>query len=204
MPVPVVTFARRKTANKEMHLLRHCFSLGSMMAWSAAAELRPSEELLAYLDDLYVITSSARAKPALDVVVFGYCGRLRRRGTSPRPATSAGGKGAQLVVSSQGHAAHGCVCTRIGRLEWSPRDRRPRLEHPGDSRRLGRSKASKAGPKVASPTLATRERSRRRSRQGPCPSKPSLHGLQPVGKSQAGRLQHGPRAIRATRPSPPT
>ena len=34
----------------------------------AAAELRPGEELPAYLDDLYVITSSARAKPALDVV----------------------------------------------------------------------------------------------------------------------------------------
>ena len=43
----------------------------------AAAELRPGEELLAYLDDLYVITSSARAKPALDVVatcVEEHCG----------------------------------------------------------------------------------------------------------------------------------
>eukprot|EP00439_Symbiodinium_sp_Y106_P021781 s11075_g2.t1 len=46
-----------------------------------------------------------------------------------RGQPSAGGKGVQLVVSSQGHAAqylHGCACTRIGRLEWSPRDRRPR------------------------------------------------------------------------------
>ena len=54
------------------------FSLGQHDGLErAAAELRPGEELLAYLDDLYVITSSARAKPALDVVatrVEEHCG----------------------------------------------------------------------------------------------------------------------------------
>ena len=94
MPVPVVTSARRKAANKEMHLLRHCFSLGSMMAWSAAAELRPSEELLAHLDDLYVITSSARAKPALDVIatrVEEHCGIASNVGKKTRIYNTAGG-----------------------------------------------------------------------------------------------------------------
>ena len=54
------------------------FSLGQHDGLErAAAELRPGEELLAYLDDLYVVTSSARAKPALDVVatrVEEHCG----------------------------------------------------------------------------------------------------------------------------------
>ena len=54
------------------------FSLGQHDGLErAAAELRPGEELLAYLDDLYVITSSARAKPVLDVVatrVEEHCG----------------------------------------------------------------------------------------------------------------------------------
>ena len=54
------------------------FSLGQHDGLErAAAELRPGEELLAYLDDLYVITSPARAKPALDVVatrVEEHCG----------------------------------------------------------------------------------------------------------------------------------
>ena len=71
-----MTSARRKAANKEMHLPRHCFPLHDGLE-RAAAELRPGEELLAYLDDLYVITSSARAKPALDVVatrVEEHCG----------------------------------------------------------------------------------------------------------------------------------
>ena len=61
-----------------------------------------------------------------------------------------------------------------------------------------------AGPRAASPTRATKARSRRRSTPGPCPSRPRLHGLQLAGKSQAGRLQHGPRAIRTTRLTPTT
>eukprot|EP00439_Symbiodinium_sp_Y106_P087244 s60_g43.t1 len=43
----------------------------------AAADLQSGQELLAFLDDLYVITRSARAKPALDVVtdrVQEHCG----------------------------------------------------------------------------------------------------------------------------------
>eukprot|EP00439_Symbiodinium_sp_Y106_P020020 s5424_g2.t1 len=45
------------------------FSLGQHEGLEqAAADLQAGEELLAYLDDLYVIMRSARAKPALDVV----------------------------------------------------------------------------------------------------------------------------------------
>eukprot|EP00439_Symbiodinium_sp_Y106_P048934 s2985_g6.t1 len=62
----------------------------------AAADLQAGEELLAYQDDLYVITRSARAKPALDVVtnrVQEHCGiasnvgktRVYNTGGGPAP-----------------------------------------------------------------------------------------------------------------------
>ena len=62
----------------------------------AAADLQAGEELLAYQDDLYVITRSARAKPALDVVtnrVQEHCGiasnvgktRVYNTGGDPAP-----------------------------------------------------------------------------------------------------------------------
>ena len=72
------TFTRRRAASKATPLPPSLFSLGQHEGLQqAAADLQSGQELLAFLDDLYVITRSARAKPALDVVtdrVQEHCG----------------------------------------------------------------------------------------------------------------------------------
>ena len=160
-----------------------------------------------------------------------YCGRFRRRGCAGIAAALAAGDKARASANAAGvnpapvASARSSSCptkatqrststAAFARASAGWSGARGRLA-PASAAPAGTEQASRwlyaagaeppgAGPRAASPTRATKARSRRRSTPGPCPSRPRLHGLQLAGKSQEGRLQHGPRAIRATRLTPTT
>ena len=114
------------------------FSLGQHDGLErAAAELQAGEELLAYLDDLYVIIGSRRAREGLDLVasrVEEHCGIASNvgktrvynagHGAPPPGMHELGGRSLARQPTVRRARVH-----RAGRAPWSPR-LRPRMGAP--------------------------------------------------------------------------